>query len=90
MKVTNAVVQDVNVESSTFNVLLTFNNDRKALLNCSNAGQYKAYNISVIGGECPCCLKPNCPSLFAKRHELIQEAQNITEFPLVEPSFTNK
>ncbi len=81
MKLTNTVVQDVNVENSTFNVLLTFANKLHALLNCSNAGRYKAYNISVMGGQCPCCLKPNCPSLFAKRHELLQEAQNIIEFP---------
>ncbi len=86
MKLTNAVVKDVNVESSTFNVLLTFSSNRHALLNCRNDGRLKAYNISVMGGECPCCLKPNCPSLFAKRHELLQEAQYLTEFPPVRSS----
>ena len=52
------------------------------MLNCrAEDNSVKAYNISIMGGTCPCCYKPNCASFFAKRHEYLIEAQKFTEFP---------
>jgi hypothetical protein len=81
LQLTNAEVKNVNVDSSTFNILLTFSNERRALLYCRVEGNVKAYNIAVMDGSCPCCLKPTCASIFAKRHELLQEAQRYTKLP---------
>ncbi|MCQ6279661.1 hypothetical protein [Bacillus sp. EB600] len=81
MKLINAEVKDVNPKNSTFNILLTFSNDVQALLNCRAEGEVKAYNLSIMGGTCPCCYKPNCASFFAKRHEYLIEAQKFTDFP---------
>jgi hypothetical protein len=81
LQLTNAEVKNVNVDDSTFNILLTFSNERQALLYCRVEGEVKAYNIAVMDGSCPCCLKPTCASIFAKRHELLKEARAITEFP---------
>ncbi|WP_042454494.1 hypothetical protein [Neobacillus dielmonensis] len=83
MQITNAEVINTQPQNSTFNVLLSFKNDRKAMLNCRvEGGKVAAYNISVVGGTCPCCLKPNCSSLYAKRHELLVQAQQFTNFPM--------
>lgn len=82
MKLTNAAVQNINEKNSTFNMLLTFSNDTQAMLFCRvEDGNVKAYNIAVMGGSCPCCLKPNCASLFAKRHDLLNEARKLTDLP---------
>jgi hypothetical protein len=78
-----AEVKIVNLNNSTFNVLLTFSNERQVLLYCCREENEKiiAYNIDVMAGTCPCCLKPTCSSLFAKRQELLNVAQTLTDFP---------
>ena len=81
MQLTKAEVKNINVDDSTFNILLTFANERQALLYCRVEGDVKAYNIAVMDGFCPCCLKPTCASLFAKRQELLKEAQIFTKLP---------
>jgi hypothetical protein len=81
LQLTNAEVRNVSADNSTFNILLSFSNERQALLYCRVEGTVKAYNIAVMDGSCPCCLKPTCSSIFAKRHELLQEAQRFTELP---------
>jgi hypothetical protein len=81
LQLTNAEIKNVNTDSSTFNILLSFSNERRALLYCRVEGTVKAYNIAVMDGSCPCCLKPTCASMFAKRNELLQEAQKFTELP---------
>lgn len=75
MKLINAVAQNVNPDHSTFNVLLTFSNKCQVLLFCRTEwGQTKAYNVTILRGKCPCCFKPKCPSIFARRNELLQKA----------------
>lgn len=81
LKLTNAEVIDINTKNSTFNILLTFSNHVQAKLNCRVEDSVKAYNLSIMGGTCPCCYKPNCASFLAKRHELLIEAQKFTDFP---------
>ncbi|WHY66763.1 hypothetical protein [Neobacillus sp. SuZ13] len=82
MKLKHAKVQNLDLEKSTFNVLLTFADNNQAMLFCREEGEnINAYNIGIMKGTCPCCLKPNCPSLFAKRHELLNEAKKLTDFP---------
>ena len=81
MELTNAKVHNIDLENSAFNLLLTFSNHHQAVLYCRVEDEkVKAYNIGIMD-TCPCCMKPNCASLFAKRHELLKEAQNFTEFP---------
>lgn len=81
MQLANAKVQNVDIENSTFNILLTFSDTHKAMLYCRVEDNHvKAYNIGIMD-TCPCCFKPNCPSLFAKRQELLIEAQELTELP---------
>ncbi|WP_462413065.1 hypothetical protein [Neobacillus sp. Marseille-QA0830] len=82
MQLTNAEVFNTQPSNSTFNVLLTFKNDRTAMLNCRVEGdKVTAYNIGTMGGTCPCCFKPTCSSLYAKRHELLLQAQSSIEVP---------
>ncbi len=82
MEVTKAEVKNVNLEDSTFNILLTFTRGYHAMLNCRVEGnRVKAYNVGIMDGTCPCCLKPTCASLFSKRSELLIEAQKFTELP---------
>ncbi len=82
MEVKNAEVTNIDLDQSSFNVLLTFAHDYQAMLFCRVEGEnVKAYNVGIMGGTCPCCLKPTCASLFAKRHELLDQAKQFTEFP---------
>jgi hypothetical protein len=93
MKLINAEIKDIYLENSTFNVLLSFPFKHRELLHaliyCRVEGNIvKAYDIGIMGGTCPCCLKPTCSSFFAKRQELLEEAQKFVEFPkeLIEKS----
>lgn len=83
IKLVNAQVQDVNEKNLVFNVLLTFDNGRQAKLYCREEadGMVASYNLDVVAGKCPCCGKPSCNSLYVKRQEFLQEAQNLTKFP---------
>lgn len=87
MKLINAEVKDINPENSTFNVLLSFPFGYKQIINtlifCRLEGNtVKAYNVGIMGGKCPCCFKPTCTNIFAKRHELLVESQNFIELPV--------
>ncbi|WP_251551543.1 hypothetical protein [Neobacillus muris] len=85
MQLTNAEIFNTQPENSTFNVLLTFTNNGKAMLNCRVEGEkVTAYNIGTMGGTCPCCLKPTCSSLYAKRNELLIQAQAFIDIPTKE------
>jgi hypothetical protein len=86
MKLIDAQVKNINPENSTFNVLLSFPFKHKeflhALIYCRVKGNsVKAYDIGIMGGTCPCCLKPTCSSFFARKQELLIEAQRFIEYP---------
>jgi hypothetical protein len=88
LELLNAEIIELNEENSTCNILLTFpynpvaiQNRRRAILFCRiETGEVTAYNIGIMDGTCPCCLKPTCSSFFAKRHELLKEAQEFIDF----------
>jgi hypothetical protein len=82
----NAEIKNINLDNSTFDVVLSFQFAHKTLLHARifcrvNRNMVDAYNVGIMAGTCPCCLKPTCYSFYAKRHELLKNAQRFIEFP---------
>ena len=82
LTVLDAKVEYVNEEKRTYHLVLDFGSYQSNVrLFCKEENNKPRVTlVSVMEGRCPCCGKPNCPSLSTRGEELLAQVCELDSF----------
>ena len=82
LTVLDAKVENANEENGTYELVLNFGSYQSNVrLFCKEENNKpKVMLVAVMEGRCPCCGKPNCPSLSQRGEELLAQVCELDAF----------
>ncbi|WP_428910898.1 hypothetical protein [Niallia sp. Krafla_26] len=82
LTVLDAKVENPDVEKRTYQLVLNFGHHQSNVrLFCKEENnKTKVMLVAVMEGRCPCCGKPNCPSLSQRGDELLAQVCELDAF----------
>jgi hypothetical protein len=82
LKVIDAKVENADESQRTYQLVLDFGSHQSNVrLFCKEENNKpKAMHVAVMEGRCPCCGKPNCPSLSTRGEELLSQVCDLDQF----------
>lgn len=82
LKVIGAKVANADESKRTYQLVLDFGSHQSNVrLFCKEENNKpKANLVAVMDGRCPCCGKPNCPSLSTRGEELLSQVCELDQY----------